>query len=93
MTTNDHITPIKRYFSVLLLLFSLTGVTVFASTIDMGGFNIWLTLLIAASKATLVLLYFMHLKEERAFIKLTFIGTVTILAIFIGFTFWDIAFR
>lgn len=89
----EHITPYKHYFYVLLLLFALTGTTVLFSTIDLGGFNIWMALGIASLKATLVLLFFMHLKQESRFLKISFLSTILILAIFIGFMFWDIAFR
>lgn len=89
----NHQSSYKHYFLILLALFVLTGATVMASHVDLGGLNIWLTLLIASTKATLVLLFFMHLKYEGIFLKASFISTIFILAIFIGFTFWDVAFR
>jgi len=48
---------------------------------------------VASSKATLVLLFFMHIKYEGMVIKVSFISTMFFLAIMISFTFWDVAFR
>ena len=94
--TEKFDTPPLSYCKLLLVLgflFTLTGVTVYASQVDLGALNIWLTLLIASCKASLVLLFFMHLKYEPPLLKYGFIATVFTLAIFISFMFWDVAFR
>lgn len=88
-----HISGYGRLFAVLIVLYILTGITVAASRIHLGALNIWIALLIAAMKASLVALFFMHLKYESTFIKTAFIGTIGTLALLIGFLFWDIAFR
>lgn len=80
-------------FMVLAALFVLTGLTVGASAIDLGTLNVWVALFIAAAKASLVLLFFMHLKYEDMVLKLSFLTTIGFLAIIIGFIFLDIAFR
>ncbi|MBT4288293.1 MAG: caa(3)-type oxidase subunit 4 [Deltaproteobacteria bacterium] len=79
--------------SVLTTLLALTAITVYASQIDMGALNIWVALLIASTKASLVLMFFMHLRYESGLLKYTFTITVFTLAIIIGLTFWDVAFR
>jgi cytochrome c oxidase subunit 4 len=71
----------------------LTGVTVGVSYIDMGFFNIPIALAIACTKVTFVLLFFMHLKYEGRIINISFISTVLVLVVLIGFTFWDVAYR
>jgi cytochrome c oxidase subunit 4 len=78
---------------VLAALFALTALTVGASTINLGALNVWIALLIATAKASLVLLFFMHLKYENMVLKLSFLATFGFLAIIIGFIFLDIAFR
>lgn len=78
---------------VIGALFILTAVTIGASYVHMGALNVWIALVIASSKASLVLLYFMHLKFESRVIRLSFVCTIVFLAIMIGFTFWDTAFR
>ena len=78
---------------VLMALFALTALTVGASTLNLGALNVWLALVIATAKASLVLLFFMHLKYEAMVLKLSFLATFGFLAIIIGFIFLDIAFR
>lgn len=93
MEKNDHIFAYRTLFGVLVALLILTGITVGASFIDMGKFNVWVALGIASVKASLVLMIFMHLKFEGRALILSFLSTVFFLAIMISFTFWDIAFR
>ncbi len=93
MEPHNHIIPYKTLFGVLLALLALTGVTVGASYVDLGRLNVWIALAIASVKASLVLLIFMHMKFEGRLLKLSFLSTIGFLAVMIGFTFWDIAFR
>jgi len=93
MEKNEHIFAYKTLFYVLLALLALTGITVGASFIDMGTFNVWVALSIASVKASLVLMIFMHLKFEGRALIISFLSTVFFLAIMIGFIFWDVAFR
>ncbi len=88
-----HIQSYGQLFKILLILLFLTVVTVLVSRLDLGVLNIWVALFIVATKATFVLLYFMHLKYESILIKSSFLATISFLAILIGFMFWDIAFR
>jgi cytochrome c oxidase subunit 4 len=78
---------------VLAILLVLTGITVGVSYIHMGFLNIPIALTIACTKVTFVLLFFMHLKYEGRVINISFISTVIVLVILIGFTFWDVAYR
>ena len=71
----------------------LTALTVGVSYIDWEFLNVPIALFVASSKATLVLLFFMHIKYEGMVIKVSFISTMLFLAIMISFTFWDVAFR
>lgn len=89
----QHLMSYKTLALVLAALLLLTGVTIGVSYVDVGIFNVPVALTIAASKVTLVLLFFMHLKYEGKAIRYSFISTVVVLAIMIGFTFWDVAFR
>lgn len=88
-----HISSYQSLGLVLLALLVLTGITVGASFVDLGRFNVWAALLIASAKGSLVLMYFMHMKYEARVLILSFIGTLFFLAIMISFTFWDISFR
>ena len=88
-----HILSYGKLALVLGMLLVLTGVTVGVSYVHMGFWNVPIALTIASLKASLVLLFFMHLKYEGPIISYSFLGTVFFLAIMIGFTFWDVAFR
>ena len=89
----QHLMSYTTLAMVLAALLLLTGVTVAASYINLGKFNVPVALGIACTKVTLVLLFFMHLKYEGKAIKISFISTVCFLVIMISFTFWDVAFR
>jgi len=56
-----HITPIRTYVMVALMLMILTAITVTVSFIDLGPYNVSVALLIASIKALLVAFFFMHL--------------------------------
>lgn len=93
MESNSHIFEYRTLVLVLAGLLAMTGVTVGVSYIDLGWANVWIALLIASVKAALVLMVFMHMAYEGRVLRLSFLGTVFFLAIMIGFTFWDVAFR
>lgn len=83
-----------RFLSLILgALILMTAVTVGVSYVDWGFLNVPIALFVASSKATLVLLFFMHIKYEGMAIKVSFISTVLVVALMISFTFWDVAFR
>ncbi|HUM05871.1 MAG TPA: cytochrome C oxidase subunit IV family protein [Terriglobales bacterium] len=57
-----HVTSRAFYVAIGLSLLALTAVTVFAAEVNLGPFNPVVALLIATVKATLVILFFMHVK-------------------------------
>ena len=67
----------------------LTAVTVLTSRIPFGPFNIVLALGIAGFKATLVALYFMHLKYEKRFTAVVFASAVLFAVLLVGFVVFD----
>jgi cytochrome c oxidase subunit 4 len=83
-----------RYILVWAALIALTAVTVATASANLGRAAIIVVLAIAAGKSTLVLLYFMHLREERRLLlKLVVPIAVATLAIFIGLTYTDVLHR
>ena len=90
---SGHILEYKHLAYVLAALLMLTGLTIGVSFIDLGKLNAWVALLVASVKASLVLLFFMHMKYQSRMLKLSFVMTIFFLAIMISFVFWDIAFR
>jgi cytochrome c oxidase subunit 4 len=92
-TAHSHpITGPKVYASVLAALLVLTVITVTAAGIDFGPYNTVIALIIATLKASLVALFFMHLRYDK-FDAVVFLGGVLFLAIFMIFTLFDIDSR
>ena len=57
-----HVAPKSMYYFVFLALLVGTGLTVAAAKVDMGPLNNIVMLAIACTKATLVILFFMHVR-------------------------------
>jgi len=89
----EHPQPYRHLLAVLVGLLALTAVTVAVSRVHLGALNVWVAILIASLKSSLVLLFFMHLKYEGRLIRTTFVVTVFTLAVLIGLLFWDVEFR
>lgn len=84
-----HIVPTWLLAGVLILLLVLTGITVGLSGVHMGRFNIFVAMLIATVKGSLVVLYFMHLRWDRPFNAMIFIVSLLFVALFIVFSLID----
>ncbi|MCL4511086.1 MAG: cytochrome C oxidase subunit IV family protein [Bacteroidetes bacterium] len=81
------------YVLVWLALIVLTCITVAASGINLAAFTIVVTLLIALTKASLVVNIFMHIKfEDKIFKVFLGIAGFTLFVIF-SLTFADVFFR
>ncbi len=83
----------KTFVLIWLALLVLTGVTIKAAQMRMGEWSILANLLIASTKASLVLWFFMHLKYEKMVFKLLFLIPIATITIIIGLTFFDIWYR
>lgn len=86
---------VNIYILVWLSLVVLTGVAVSVSGMDLAGWGMAAALAIAFLKSGLILIYFMHLREERGFRLLRWMipGVLALFILFIGLTFFDVAFR
>ena len=87
----DH--GIKRYVIIWLTLLVFTVLTVVTGKIDLGAFNIWLAMAIATTKATLVVLFFMHLYDEGGVNRLVFVVSLLFVAVLLLGTFGDLMTR
>ena len=68
---SDHIVPVRIYIGVFLALLAGTGLTVWASTLELGMWNTPVALAIAVTKALLVILFFMHVRYSPKLIWVT----------------------
>ncbi len=59
---SEHIVPRRVYYLVFLALMVGTAATVWVAYLDLGFANTAVAMGIAVTKATLVILYFMHVK-------------------------------
>jgi cytochrome c oxidase subunit IV len=68
---SDHIAPKSLYYTVFFTLMVLTVVTWRVTYFDLGKFNLAVAMAIAITKATLVILFFMHVLWSSKLIKVT----------------------
>jgi cytochrome c oxidase subunit 4 len=59
---SQHVIPQKIYYLVFVTLILLTLVTVDVAFYNFGFLNIYIAMAIASVKATIVAMYFMHLR-------------------------------
>jgi cytochrome c oxidase subunit 4 len=88
-----HITPVKIYVMIALLLIILTAITVSVSFIDLGAYNVTVALVIASVKALLVAFIFMHLLYDNKIYLVIFSMALIFLTIFITLTMFDTTTR
>jgi cytochrome c oxidase subunit 4 len=83
----------KTLLRVWVSLLALTGITLWVARVDLGFLNVVAALTIATAKASLVVLFFMDLRHEGRLFRNMLLVTLLVLAIFLGFTFFDIVYR
>jgi len=88
-----HIVSTKTFILIWIALLLLTALTIKAAEMQMGKWSMLANLLIASTKAGLVLWIFMHLKYERRVFKLLLLVPIGTITIIIGLTFFDIWYR
>ncbi len=84
-----HVVPLKVLSGIFASLVMLTILTVAVSKVDLGEYNLVIALLIAVCKASLVVLFFMHMRWEKPFNGIVFIGCLIFVGLFIGLTLLD----
>jgi cytochrome c oxidase subunit 4 len=77
------------YFAIFAALLCLTGATVLVAYLPLGEWHTVLALAIAVAKATLVLLFFMHLLHSTRLTWLCIAAGVFWLGIMLTLTFSD----
>ena len=91
---SEHIVSVRLYFVIFLALLVGTALTAWVSFFNFPGpLNAIVALTIAVIKATLVVLYFMHMRYSRRLIWLVFGSALFWLAIMFALTFSDYSTR
>jgi cytochrome c oxidase subunit 4 len=84
-----HVVPLPVLFAVFATLIVFTVLTVAATWYNLGAWNLIIAMAIATFKASLVVLYFMHLRYDYPFHALIFITALVFVALFISLTLFD----
>ena len=84
-----HVVSLGLLAKVFAALVILTVITVAASELNFGEFNLIVALAIAVVKASLVVLFFMHLYWDKPFNSIVFIGCLIFVALFISLALLD----
>ncbi|MBM99319.1 MAG: hypothetical protein CMJ77_09350 [Planctomycetaceae bacterium] len=85
-----HVMPVKLLVGVFSLLIFLTIITVLLAQVPLGPWEVWVSLGVATVKATLVCLYFMHLRYDRTFNGFIFLSSIFFVALFLALTLMDL---
>ena len=87
--STHHIVPKSTYYLIFLALMVGTAITWWVATIDLGPMNNVIMLTIAVTKATLVVLFFMHVKYSNHLTWAVIVGGVFWLMIMLVLTMND----
>jgi cytochrome c oxidase subunit 4 len=91
--SQNHIVSPVIYMIVGGILLVFTGLTVWASYLELGVFNPIVALAIACFKATIVVLFFMHVKYSSKLTKLTVCSGLFMFLVLIALTLADYSSR
>jgi cytochrome c oxidase subunit 4 len=84
-----HIIPTRVYYTIFLILALCTYLTWQVAVFDLGPLNTIVALAIAVFKATLVVLFFMHVRYSTRLTWAVVLGSVFWLAILMTLTMSD----
>src|ERR1044071_3645867 len=90
---SGHISPKSTYYAIFAALMILTAITVGVAFIHLGSLNFPVALAIAILKATLVILFFMHVKYSSRLTKMIVGMAFFFLAILLLLTLTDYGSR
>jgi cytochrome c oxidase subunit IV len=91
--STDHIVPKRTYYIIFAVLLLCTYLTWQVAYFDLGALNTVAALTIAVFKATLVVLFFMHVKYSPRLTWIVVLGSVFWLGILLSLTLTDYVTR
>ncbi|MGE0394711.1 MAG: cytochrome C oxidase subunit IV family protein [Vicinamibacterales bacterium] len=86
---SGHVSPKSMYYTIFGALMVFTALTVGVAFIDLGVLNFPVAIGIAITKATLVILFFMHVNHSSQLTKLIVATGFFFLVILFGLTMTD----
>lgn len=90
---SEHIVSLKLYIGIFVALMVLTAATVWVAFIDLGMMNNVVAMTIAVIKATLVILFFMHVRYSTPLTWVVVVSGFFWLVVLIGLTMSDYVSR
>jgi cytochrome c oxidase subunit 4 len=84
-----HVLPKSIYYTIFLSLMVLTAATVGVAFVNLGSANFPVAIGIAITKATLVVLFFMHVKYSSRMTKMVVAVAIFFLLVMLGLTMTD----
>src|SRR6185295_14473016 len=84
-----HISSVGFYVMILATLMALTVLTVAVSYVHLGKLNLAVAIVIATFKASLVVLFFMHLKYDNKFNAMILLISLLFIGVFFAYTLND----
>jgi cytochrome c oxidase subunit IV len=84
-----HISPLRTYIAIFMALMVFTAITVAVAFINLGALNFPVAITIAIFKATLVVLFFMHVKFSSQLAKLFIASGLFFLIVLFALTLSD----
>ncbi len=93
MNEHEKTLGFRTYLFVWIALMIFTVLTVAVSRAGFERYGALVSVAIAFMKSGLILLFFMHLKQERPILKALFFIPLATIAVIIGLTFFDIWYR
>ena len=88
-----HVHPASTYWKIFGALVFFTALTVGVAQVHLGEWNFFVAVAIATVKATLVAMFFMHLKDDNRFNVLIFVGALVFMGVFFVYTMNDTQHR
>jgi cytochrome c oxidase subunit 4 len=88
-----HVVPVKVYVGIFLALCALTVLTVVVTGYDFGPFNLVVALGVAITKASLVVLYFMHARYSPKLTGVVIASSIAFFVILVFLTLTDYVSR
>jgi cytochrome c oxidase subunit 4 len=85
----EHTGSVKTFAMIWITLLILTAITVGASLVDLGPFNIVVALVIASCKALLVVLFFMEVRYSSKITKVSIVSALFFLFLLLGLSMTD----
>ena len=88
-----HISPVRLYVVIWGALMVFTAITVGVAQVDFGSLNVVVAMAVATIKASLVVLFFMHLKYDKPFHAVAFSMGIIFFGLFLGLMLLDVDSR